>query len=342
MTADVKKLTGSEVEITGEIAASDFEGFRASTMDELRGDVEIQGFRKGHAPDNLLVEKVGAETILYEMAEKALSHFYPQILSEQKIDAIGRPEITITKLAADNPLGFKIKTAIMPQVDLPNYAKIAKEEMAKPIADYTATEEELNKILTELRQRQAKKNSQDPAAEIPETDLPTLDDEFAKSLGQFETLADLTAQIKNDVEHDKKHKAEEKRRLNIMEQIIAGAKMELPATLIEGEVKKMGQEMRSQFENMGLKYEDYLTHLKKTEAELETEWRPEAEKRVKFGLVLAEIAKREKITPEADKLAHETEHLLTHYPEANPEQVKSYVENLLVNDGVFQFLENQK
>ena len=111
MTVEIKKLEGSEVELTGEIAVADFESFRRGVMDELRLEIELPGFRKGHAPDNLLIEKVGAEKILYEMAEHALSHYYPEMIKENKLDAIGRPEITITKIAADNPERIKTVSA---------------------------------------------------------------------------------------------------------------------------------------------------------------------------------------------------------------------------------------
>ena len=57
----------------------------------------------------------------------ALSEYYPKILEENKIDAISRPEISITKLARKNPLGFKIKTATMPEMKLPDYKQIAKK-----------------------------------------------------------------------------------------------------------------------------------------------------------------------------------------------------------------------
>ena len=78
------------------------------------------------------------------MAEMALGEYYPKILYwgysgrpkgfgiptasvGKKIDAISSPQISITKLARKNPLGFKIKTAILPEIKLPEYKNIAKE-----------------------------------------------------------------------------------------------------------------------------------------------------------------------------------------------------------------------
>lgn len=342
MTVDIKKLENSEIELAGEIAAADFESFRHEVMEEFRKKLELPGFRKGHAPDNMIIEKVSAEKIMYEMAEHALSHYYPEILAENKIDAIGRPDITITKIAAGNPLGFKIKTAVMPEIKLADYQKIAQKEMAKPLEDSAATDQEVSEVIEELRKNRAAAARPEGADPKEEVALPALDDEFAKSLGQFESLADLTDKIKDNLAHDKKHRAEEKKRLTIMEEIIAGTKMDLPQTLVEGELHKMSHEMRSQLEGMGLKYEDYLAHLKKTEEDLTKEWRPEAEKRAKFGLILAEIAKTEKITADPKDLEHEVSHIMEHYADADPARVRAYAESMLVNEGVFKFLENLK
>ena len=124
---NVKKLPKSEVEIEGEIEADVFEAYFNKALKRIGENLEIAGFRKGKIPENVLLAKVPEAQILGEMAEMALSEYYPKILEENKIDAISRPEISITKLARKNPLGFKIKTATMPEMTLPDYKKIAKK-----------------------------------------------------------------------------------------------------------------------------------------------------------------------------------------------------------------------
>lgn len=342
MKPEIKKLEGSEVEITGEISAVDFESFREDVMKEFRKDAEFPGFRKGHAPDNLIIEKLGEEKILYEMAEHALSHYYPEIVKENKIDAIGRPEIAITKIAKDNPLGFKVKTAVMPEIKLADYQKIAKAESAKPTEKTEVTDKDVDDVIDEIRKNRAPHHHAPGEAHSDDEKikLPELNDEFAKSLGQFESVADLKTKIKENVKNDKERQAKEKKRLKIMEEIISKSELTLPKTLIDSELYKMTQEMRGQLESMGLKYEDYLAHLKKTEDDLKKEWEPEAIKRAKFGLLLEEIAKKEKITATAEELDTEVNHILEHYKDADPERVRSYAENMITNEAVFKFLEN--
>lgn len=130
MQIEIKKLPDSEIEITGEIEAGDFESCRQTAMENISKEIKMDGFRPGKIPEKILIEKIGENSILEETAETALRKFYPKILAENKIHAIGRPEIIITKIARNNPLGFKIKTAIMPEIELADYKKIAKEAMA--------------------------------------------------------------------------------------------------------------------------------------------------------------------------------------------------------------------
>lgn len=107
---EIKLLPESEIEITGEISASDFMACQEDAIKEFSD-----------------IEKAGEPALLEKIALVALQKEYPKIISRYKIKAIGRPEIFITKIAKDNPLGFKIKTAVLPEIDLPDYKKIAKE-----------------------------------------------------------------------------------------------------------------------------------------------------------------------------------------------------------------------
>src|SRR6185369_9568778 len=116
MKISVKKLPKSEVEIEGEIDAEKFESYYPIAIKKLGEKVEIDGFRKGKIPENVLISKVGEMSLMEEMAELALSEAYAKILEDEKIDAISRPEISIVKLARKSPLGFKIKTATIPDV----------------------------------------------------------------------------------------------------------------------------------------------------------------------------------------------------------------------------------
>src|SRR3989338_409524 len=112
--ADIKItfLPDRELEIIGTITAEKMSLMRGKALSKMKESMEISGFRKGNAPDALVAQKIGEMRLLEEAAEIALSEEYPNILDEHKIDAIGRPEITITKIGLGNQLEFKVKTKI--------------------------------------------------------------------------------------------------------------------------------------------------------------------------------------------------------------------------------------
>lgn len=147
-----KKLDKSRIEISASIPAEIWEKYRAKALKNLNDSVAIDGFRKGMVPENILISKVGQNTINEEMAELALSKAYLDILIDNKIDAIGKPQVQLTKLASGNPLEFKATTAVVPTVKLPDYKKIAgKEVKADSKNEIKVEEKDLDEAILKIR-----------------------------------------------------------------------------------------------------------------------------------------------------------------------------------------------
>jgi len=123
---EIKKLPGSRIEIKASISAMDFDAAKGEAVKRLGADVELPGFRKGHVPEKVLLSKIGEAALLEEMAEVAISHAYPAIIVEEKLDVIGRPQVGITKIAHGNPLECTITTAVFPEYKLPDYKRQAR------------------------------------------------------------------------------------------------------------------------------------------------------------------------------------------------------------------------
>lgn len=122
------------MEIEGEVLAERVRSFEGEALRHLGQDVEMPGFRKGHVPPKILRSRLGEMTVWTEAAEHALRAEYPEILKAalekaKAAEPISAPEVTITKLAPGNPLGFRMKIALMPEVTLPDYKKIAKKKI---------------------------------------------------------------------------------------------------------------------------------------------------------------------------------------------------------------------
>ena len=342
------------IEIEGEIEASIFESYFTKALKHLGEHVELDGFRKGKAPESVLVSKIPEIKILEEMAEHALEEFYPKMLVEEKIDAIGRPDISITKLARNNPLGFKIKTAVLPQVDLPKYQEIAKSTLRSNLEnskrfDLEVSDKELEDTIMDIRKSRAPQihmadhvhKEGDAPHEHPEPKLPELNDEFVKGLGPFKDVEDFKTKLKKNIRLEKENQAKEKVRIQIAEKIIDESSIDLPDILVESELDKILYKMEDDITQMGLKFEDYLKHLNKTKEDLRKEFWKDGEKKSKLALILHKIAETEKITAPEEEVAKEVAHILEHYKDADPERARMHAENVLTNEKIFQFLESQ-
>ncbi len=335
---NVKNLPDSEVEIEGEISAEEFESFYSPALKEFNRTMKMDGFRPGNVPEDVLLKQLGDHAILEKMAEMTLQHFYPEIVSGKDLSVVGRPEVSITKLARNNPLGFKIKTAILPEIKLPDYKIISQKINAKK-EEVSVKDEEVQKTIEYLQKARATKN--DKGEEV----VPELNDEFAKTAGNFENLEALKKAVYENMVEEKKTKNTQKRRLEILDQIIAETKMDLPKSLIEVEKLRMLEEMKANVAQMGLKWEEYLTNLKKTEEEIIGGWEEDAKKRIKFELILHKIADEEKIDVPPEELDREVDKLVEHYKLAGEERIdrgraQDYLWNLMRNERVFKVLES--
>ncbi len=358
---NIKKLPKSEVEIEGEIDADVFESYYSLALKKIGENVELPGFRKGKVPENVLVSNVPEAQILGEMAEMALGEAYPKIAEENKIDAISRPDISITKLARKNPLGFKIKTAVLPEIKLPDYKAVAKKVISKVTdaeKNIIVTDEDMENTIMDIRKSRAPKihvatppqtppqeggapSPSGKAGEEVKEELPEFNDEFVKAMGPFKDVEDFRTKLKENIKLEKENLQKEKMRLQIIEKIIDESTLEIPDILVEAELEKILYRMESDITQMGLKFEDYLKHLNKNMEDLRKDFRKDAEKKAKLALILNEIAKAEKIEPDETDVAKEVSAILEHYKEADPERARMHAENVLTNEKIFRFLESQ-
>lgn len=199
----VTKEANSQIKMTGEIPFAELEKQRSGTITALGKDVELDGFRKGHVPEDILVKHIGEARILAEMAERAMAKVYPEAIKAHGLKVVGYPQIEITKLAPENPLGFTATVAVVPEIELPDYKKIASE-VNKEKDSTEVTDEELKKQIEDImRQKIAYERLQKKAAgqkhvhadgtvhEGPAhgedtTDLPTPESEATKEEEEFD------------------------------------------------------------------------------------------------------------------------------------------------------------
>ncbi len=354
----------STVKIAGEIPFSELEAERADAIAHLGKNLKIDGFRPGHVPEAMIVKTVGEMGILAEMAERAINHMYPHILEAHQIDAIGYPEISITKIAAGNPLGFTATVAVLPTVTLPDFKQLAKTtnlgkeslevtdaDVEKQIADILRQKMAYDRLQAKAAAKNVADGIDEPATEetpieseedFSKLPLPELTDELVKTLGQpgqFTDITDFKAKLREHLEIEKKRDGVAKHRAKITDTIIEATTVELPQIVIDSELNQMFAQMNEDLERANLKMEDYLKHINKTQDDMKQEWTPAAEKRAKLQLVLNEIAKAENITPDETQLDVQVNQLLEQYKDADKHRVRVYVASVMTNEAVMKMLE---
>jgi trigger factor len=126
-------------------------------------------------------------------------------------------------------------------------------------------------------------------------ELPEIDDELAKSAGDYQTLDDLRTSIREQLQTRRESSAEQDFRENLLKAVAEQAEVEIPPILIEDETGVMVREMQRLLEQSGLTWEQFLDGSSKSEAEYRKDLEPEAHERVRRDLVLDAIADAEGI-----------------------------------------------
>ncbi len=338
----VNKKEKSMVEIGGEISSEVFESYRESALRELGHGIEIDGFRKGSAPQALIEKQIPEMHVLEEMAQRAIQTIYPTILEEHDIQAIGAPAVKIKKIAKGSPLVFALETAVIPEFKLPDYVKIAGT--IKKEAGEEVSEKEIEDTLLEIRKMHGHKEAhgdQPHEHTDEEFPIPDLTDEFVQKLGDFKTVEDFKNKVKENLGLEKEGRAKSKTRAAMLEKILSETPMEIPNLLVEYELDRFMEQMKGDISRMGLTYEDYLKHLTKTEDEMRESYKADTEKKIKTEFILAEIGKVEKLEPDPVKVGEQVEGIMQAYQNVDKLQAEAYVKNMLQNETVIEFLESK-
>lgn len=138
--------------------------------------------------------------------------------------------------------------------------------------------------------------------QIKTKQLPELNDDFVKELSEFETLAEMKADLKEKMlksaEENSKMKLEE----DLIAKVTASSKVQLPEVMVERQVDIMVGDMENYLQRQGLGLNQFLELSGKSMEEMRAHNRPEAERRTKANLVLDAIAKKEGFTIEDSEL----------------------------------------
>ena len=352
MTFKLKKQTDlpdNEYEVEGEISSEAVLSFRERAIKELSLETKFDGFRPGHVPEKLVIDRFGELSIIEEAGRMALEHHYGEIMKkaidDKKLRPLGSPSITITKVAPGEAFGFKIRIALMPEVKMKGVKATAKKIMSQK-SEISVSEKDINEAIDELRKQVAhtehhKNNPHDHNHDHGDLDLPEVNEEFIKKFGPFESVDAFKDKVKEGITIDKNKREKDKKRLSVMEELINSSEISMPKILIESELSKMVHELGANISQMGLNIETYLKHINKSIEDLKKEWTPDAEKRAKTQLILNQIALDENITVSEEEIKKEVDQILQAYKDVDKTRAEIYVETVLLNEKVWNWIEEQ-
>ena len=160
--------------------------------------------------------------------------------------------------------------------------------------------------------------------EIKVRELPTVDDEFAKDVSEFDTLDALKADLEKKALERKTKAADEAVENALVQQIVDSIKGEIPEAMFENRLEQLTEDFAYRLQSQGLNLETYLKYTNSNIDEFKKSFRPQAESQVKFRLALEKIAALENITPSEEELEAEYAKLAESYG-VEADKVKSVI-----------------
>lgn len=148
---------------------------------------------------------------------------------------------------------------------------------------------------------------------IKRKEVAPIDDEFAKDVSEFESLAELKVDITKRLEENADKRAEEHVKNEVLTKAVDAASVEIPPIMVDNRVARMIDELRERLSMQGLKLEQYLQFVNTDMEKLMEQYRPQAEREVKTDLVLEMIAKGENIEATEEEVNVELEKISEQY-----------------------------
>jgi len=126
MKTQIEKLPKSAMKLTVTVENSKVKEFYEKEVDKAVENTEVQGFRKGTAPREMVLKKVGESKLYGDTINEVLQAFYPQALKEHKVVPVSNPKVEIKEFDLNKDLEFFAEFAVRPEIKMGDYKKALK------------------------------------------------------------------------------------------------------------------------------------------------------------------------------------------------------------------------
>jgi len=184
--------------------------------------------------------------------------------------------------------------------------------------------------------------------EIKRKELPTLDDDFAKDVSEFDTLKELKADIKDRLTKSNESKAKNEMQEAAVKAAVEVSEVELPAGMVEMEVDAMAEDLNRRLSYQGMNLDQYLKMINKSMSDFRKDNEEPAREAVKMRLVLEAIAKDAKIEVTEKDVETKVKELAEAYGRkveeinSNEELLKNIKESLTTEKAIEFLVDNAK
>ena len=338
-------------------------------------NISVPGFRKGKAPRMVIEGMYGVEVFYEDAFDELAPKAFAFGVEQEKLHAVGRPNLTATDVSDDKVLTLSFETALYPEVKLGQYKGIEAPRDSDDI-----TPEKVDEYIEEMRKRNARQITVEREAklgdtvvldydgylngerfsggnaenqtlelgsgsfvpgfedqlaglkagdekdiditfpedyhpdlagkavvfkvkihEVQETELPEVDDEFAKDVSEFDTLSEYRKAIMEQLLKSRKDAVDDEFGYKVMKKASDAIECDIPDAMVEERMSQIMQEYDQNLMSRGMRLEEYIRMSGMDPKAFQDMIRPQAVDQVRTDLLLAAVADAENIeVPEED------------------------------------------
>ena len=149
--------------------------------------------------------------------------------------------------------------------------------------------------------------------EIKVEELPEINDEFVKDVSEFDTMDELKADVKSNLEKSKAARAESLMKNSVLEKVYEANDIDVPDVMVESEIDNMMTEFDQQLRSQGLELTSYFQYLNVEPKDFREQLRKDAFKKVKTRMIVTAVADQEKLEASEDEITQEFENMAKQY-----------------------------
>src|SRR5919197_419438 len=271
MQSTVEETGRHSVKITVEVPPDQFAKDLERAYRRIAQQIRVPGFRKGKVPRSIIDAQLGREAVLDEFVHDTVPSYYAQAVRENDLAPISDPDVSVEQAEEGKPLIFTATMEVRPRLTLEDYKGIVVPQPSTEVTDrdvdgLTLTDHlyevgseqivpeldkelegkrkgEIIKFNATLPERFGERAGQEVSfqvllKEIKAKRLPAVDDEFARSASEFDTLEELRADLRVTLKEAKEQEARAELRDLVLQELVSRVDVDLPDRLVDEEMER--------------------------------------------------------------------------------------------------------